>query len=63
MTPWEAVQMVGKWPADRTIPRRLSQAAKDAKGEERAQILSLVEALMAAADSAADIDLVNKYFG
>lgn len=62
MTPQEAVVLVGRWPDDRSVPRRLAEAAAKASGEERWQLMSLVEALMTAATTAEDFDLIAKHF-
>lgn len=62
MTPEEAVQMVGGWPEDRTVPKRLAAAIESARGEARQQIESLVEALMSASITEADFNLIFRYF-
>jgi hypothetical protein len=62
MTPDEAVSLVGKWPADKTVPKQLRVAYDRAKGEDKLRIGSLSEALMAAAETEGDFALVGKYF-
>jgi hypothetical protein len=63
MTPDEAIALVGGWPRDKTVPKKLRAAYDKATGEEKWQIGSLSEALMVAAESEEDLALVAKYFG
>lgn len=56
-------ELVGGWPADRSVPKQLRRLYDAAAGQEREQIGMMVEALMVAAENAADIALVRKYFG
>jgi len=62
MTPLEAVELVGRWPKDRSVPMRLRLAYDQAKGEEKWQIGTLSEALMAAAETIEDHELIAVYF-
>ena len=62
MTPEQAVELVGRWPQDRTVPKKLRSAYDKARGIERQQIGMLVEALMTASTEAADYDLITRYF-
>lgn len=62
MTPQEAVVLVGRWPGDRSVPKRLAEAVAKASGEQRWQLLSLVEALMTASVTKEDFDLIQRYF-
>jgi len=62
MTPDEAVKVVGEWPTDRTVPKRLRQAYDQAKGEEKQMIGMLSEALMAAAETPEDFALIAKHW-
>jgi uncharacterized protein (UPF0147 family) len=62
MTVDEAVKVVGEWPKDKTVPKRLRQAYDQAKGEEKVQIGMLSEALMAAAETPEDFALVAKHW-
>ena len=62
MTPTEAIELVGRWPNDRTVPSRLNRAVQAAQGEERQKLGMLFEALMAACETAEDVALVGKYF-
>lgn len=62
MTPREAVDLAGRWPGDRTVPRKLRAAYDEARGVERQQIKSLVEVLKVASGGQADYELIDKYF-
>lgn len=63
MTPTEAIELVGRWPKDRTVPARLDKAVKAARGQERQQLGMLFEALLAASETPEDLALVSKYNG
>ena len=58
----QAVEMAGRWPGDRTVPRRLRVAYDQAKGEERWPLGVLVEALKTAAEPIEDHELIAVYF-
>jgi hypothetical protein len=62
MTFEEAVQLVGRWPMDKTVPRQLALAIQTASGREQAEIALLVEALVVAADSPEDFALIQEHF-
>jgi hypothetical protein len=57
----EAIELVGRWPQDRTVPSRLNKAVQAAKGVERQQLGMMFEALMAASETQEDFELVRKY--
>lgn len=59
----KAIEIVGGWPAARSAPRRLAELISKAEGQEREQMGMLVEALIVASQTAADQELVEKYFG
>ena len=59
----EAVELVGRWPQDRSVPSQLQKAVQAAKGVERQQLGMMFEALVAAAETAEDHALISKYFG
>ena len=63
MTPERAVELVGRWPKDRSVPRQLAAGIKQASGETRRRLGMLVEALQAASKTQADLELIEKYFG
>lgn len=63
MTPDRGIELVGAWPADRTIPRKLADGIKKTSGDKRRKLKSLVEALYAAAEGPSDLLLIEKYFG
>jgi len=63
MTVDEALQLVGTWPVNRSVPRKLADAIKAARGLDRAQLSMMTEILMAASEKAADYELIEKYLG
>lgn len=62
MTPDRGIELIGGWPKDRTVPRKLAAGIKGATGSDQQRLKSLVEALYAAAETAEDLDLIQKYF-
>jgi len=62
MTPDRGIELVGNWPADRTVPRKLAEGIKKTSGDDRAKLKSLLEALYAAAEGPADLELIQKHF-
>ena len=63
MTPDRGIQLIGGWPKDRTVPRKLATGIKETSGDDRHRLKSLVEALYAAAETTQDVELLQKYFG
>ena len=63
MTPDRGIELIGGWPQDRTVPRKLAVGIKESTGDDRQRLKSLVEALYAAAETTQDVDLIQKYFG
>ena len=63
MTVDEALELVGTWPTNRSVPRKLSAAIQAARGLERLQLGLMTEILMAASEKAADYELIEKYLG
>jgi len=63
MTVDEALALVGTWPVNRSVPRKLADAIKTARGLDRAQLSMMTEILMAASEKAADYELIEKYLG
>lgn len=62
MTPDRGIELVGAWPADRTVPKRLAEGIKKTSGDDRRKLKSLVEVLYAAAEGPADFSLIERYF-
>ena len=58
-----AVKLVGKWPGDHSVPRRLAEMIGKAKGVEKARMQSMVEALEWAARTDEEHELINRHFG
>lgn len=62
MTPERGIELVGRWPDDRSIPRQLAAGIDEATGESKRRLGMLVEALYAASSTQADFDLIEKHF-
>ena len=62
MTPAQAVELAGRWPADRTVPKQLAMAYQSSSGDTKQMIGHLDEALMVACKTGADMELVASYF-
>lgn len=58
----QAVELVGRWPLDKTVPMQLSLAIQTATGRERAEIALLIEALIVAAETSEDFALIQEHF-
>jgi hypothetical protein len=58
----QAVELVGRWPLDKSVPMQLSSAIQSATGREQAEIALLVEALVVAAETPEDFALLQEYF-
>ena len=58
----QAVELVGRWPLDKSVPMQLSLAIQSATGREQAEIALLVEALVVAAETPEDFALLQEYF-
>lgn len=61
MTIDEAVELVGTWPKNRSVPRKLSEAILKARGMKRLELGLLTEVLMTASEKDADYELIEKY--
>ena len=62
MTPERGIELVGGWPKDRTVPRKLAAGIKESTGERKRQLKMLVEALYAASETTSDLELIERYF-
>ena len=62
MTFDEAVKLVSQWPGDRSVPRKLKAGIDAATGLDQALMGQLVEALIVAAETPADMKLIQKFF-
>ena len=63
MTPDRGIELVGAWPKDRTVPRRLAAGIQATTGRDKQLLKRLVEALYAAAETTEDLELLEKHFG
>ena len=62
MTFDQAVEMVQGWPEDRSVPRKLARAIESTDDTDRFWMQQLVEVLMVAAATEADLKLIEKHF-
>ena len=62
MTPERGIELVGEWPDNRSVPRKLAEGIKGATGLRKRQLKMLVEALYASAKTTADLELIERYF-
>ena len=62
MTLEEAVELVGKWPEDRSVPRKLAEAIATASDADVPFMAQLVEVLTTASVSEDDYKLIERYF-
>lgn len=62
MTFDQAVELVQGWPKNRTVPRKLKAAIEAATGLDKVFMEQLVEALMVASTTEADLELIEKHF-
>lgn len=63
MTLDDAIELVGRWPSDRTVPRRLAEGIAATSGREAAMMGQLAEALMSASRTEEDFALIQKHLG
>ncbi len=64
MNPDAAIALVAKWPEDRTVPQQLADGIRQSKNEiQKAQLGTLVEALIAASETQEDLALIQEHFG
>jgi len=58
----DAVELVQRWPEERSVPRKLAQGIANASNEDALMMGMLVEALTTASVSEEDYKLIAKYF-
>tara|TARA_R100001480_G_scaffold1652_1_gene5179 strand:+ start:204 stop:398 length:195 start_codon:yes stop_codon:yes gene_type:complete len=63
MTPSEALELSKEFPKNRTVPKRISTALKETRGDNRKKFEMIIEGLYLDAKADEDFDLLNKYFG
>ena len=63
MTPSEALELSKEFPKNRTVPKRISNALKETRGDNRKKFEMIIEGLYLDAKADEDFDLLNKYFG
>jgi len=62
MTFDQAIELVQDWPKNRTVPRKLKAGIEAATGLDKVFMEQLVEALMVASTTEADLELIEKHF-
>jgi len=62
MTPTEALELSKQFPENRNVPRRIANAMKKTRGDDRKKYEQIVEGLYVDCFSIEDIDLMDKYF-
>lgn len=62
MTFEEVAEMVGDWPKDRSVPRKLREAINNADGLDQVLMGNFVEAIVTASGTPEDFALIDKYF-
>tara|TARA_Y100001938_G_C7972980_1_gene370293 strand:+ start:711 stop:905 length:195 start_codon:yes stop_codon:yes gene_type:complete len=63
MTPSEALELSKEFPKNRSVPKRISNALKETRGDNRKKFEMIIEGLYVDAKADEDFDLLNKYFG
>jgi len=63
MTPSEALELSKEFPKNRTVPKRISTALKETRGDNRKKFEMIIEGLYLDAKADEDFILLNKYFG
>ena len=63
MTPSEALELSKEFPKNRSVPKRISNALKETRGDNRKKFEMIIEGLYLDAKADEDFDLLNKYFG
>tara|TARA_Y100001938_G_C7808085_1_gene290475 strand:- start:28 stop:222 length:195 start_codon:yes stop_codon:yes gene_type:complete len=63
MTPSEALELSKEFPKNRTVPKRISTALKETRGDNRKKFEMIIEGLYLDAKADEDFDLLDKYFG
>lgn len=63
MTLDDAIELVGRWPSDRSVPRLLAEGIAATSGRQAAMMGQLAEALVSASRTDEDFALIEKHFG
>ena len=58
----EVVELVGRWPEDKEVPRLLDEVIKTSSEDDKWKIGMLWEAVMVAASDEEDFELISQYF-
>ena len=57
----EALRLSQRFPADKTVPKKIAKAIKESSGEEKYNLQRIAEGLIVDAITPDDIKLVDKY--
>tara|TARA_Y100001937_G_C7046044_1_gene296874 strand:- start:115 stop:306 length:192 start_codon:yes stop_codon:yes gene_type:complete len=63
MMPFEAVELINKFPKNRRVPKQIYDLIQNSTGQTKKEFEQLVEGLYVLALEDDDFDLLNKYFG
>lgn len=63
MTPSEALELSKEFPKNRLVPKLISTAMQQTRGDNRKKYEMIVEGLYIDAIDTKDFKLLNKYFG
>jgi len=63
MTPSEALELSKEFPKNRQVPKLISTAMKETRGNTRKKYEMIIEGLYTDAIDTKDFKLLNKYFG
>ena len=58
----EVVELVGRWPEDKEVPRLLDEVIKTSSEDNKWKIGMLWEAVIVAASDEEDFELISQYF-
>tara|TARA_Y100001937_G_scaffold94173_1_gene127670 strand:+ start:770 stop:964 length:195 start_codon:yes stop_codon:yes gene_type:complete len=63
MMPFEAVELINKFPKNRRVPKQIYDLIQNSTGQTKKEFEQLIEGLYVLALEDEDFDLLNKYFG
>ena len=61
--PFEAVELINKFPKNRRVPKQIYDLIQNSTGQTKKEFEQLIEGLYVLALEDEDFDLLNKYFG
>ena len=63
MTPFEALELSEQFPKNKTVPKRIYDAFKEATATNKKKFENIIEGMYVTAVQDEDFELLNKYFG